>query len=166
MTFADVSADTSLFLDANVLVYHFTAHATPGTACTALLERIERQEISGFTSSHIPAEMCHRLMTIEASAVFGWPNQGIAGRMRNHPSEVQQLGRHRQAIDELSQLHVQVLPVEPRQVSLAVDVTRQTGLLFNDAVTVAILHVRGLTALASNDADFDRVAGLTRYAPG
>jgi predicted nucleic acid-binding protein len=30
---------------------------------------------------------------------------------------------------------------------------------------VAIMQANGLSKLASNDADFDRVPGLTRYAP-
>ena len=30
---------------------------------------------------------------------------------------------------------------------------------------VAVMQTHGLTNLASNDADFDRVSGLTRYAP-
>jgi predicted nucleic acid-binding protein len=43
--------------------------------------------------------------------------------------------------------------------------TRQTGLLLNDAFLVAVMQDRGLTALASNDADFDRAPGITRFAP-
>jgi predicted nucleic acid-binding protein len=30
---------------------------------------------------------------------------------------------------------------------------------------VAVMQANGLTKLASNDADFDRVPGITRYAP-
>ena len=42
---------------------------------------------------------------------------------------------------------------------------QQLGLLTNDAVTVALMQAHGLTRVASSDADFDRVPGLTRYAP-
>ena len=42
---------------------------------------------------------------------------------------------------------------------------RQTGLLINDALVVALMQHHGLTRLASHDGDFDRVPGLTRYAP-
>jgi predicted nucleic acid-binding protein len=38
-------------------------------------------------------------------------------------------------------------------------------LLTGDALIVAVMQEHGLTNLASNDADFDRVPGLTRYAP-
>jgi predicted nucleic acid-binding protein len=43
--------------------------------------------------------------------------------------------------------------------------SRQYGLLTNDALTVAIMQHLGLTHLASHDADFDRVPGITRYRP-
>jgi predicted nucleic acid-binding protein len=165
MTFADITAGMAIFLDANTLVYHFSPHPTLGAACTDLLERIERKEIADTTSAHVIVEMAHRLMTIEACALFSWPTQGIATRMRNHPAEVQQLGRHRQAIDELPLFLIDLLPVEPRHVSRAADLTRQFGLLFNDALIVALMRDKGLTALASHDADFDRVLGITRFAP-
>jgi len=38
-------------------------------------------------------------------------------------------------------------------------------LLSNDALIVAVMQANGLANLASNDADSDRVPGLTRYAP-
>ena len=35
----------------------------------------------------------------------------------------------------------------------------------SDAVIAAIMQEHGLTHLASNDADFDRVPGIARYSP-
>jgi len=37
--------------------------------------------------------------------------------------------------------------------------------LSGDALVVAVMREHGLVNLASNDADFDRVPGLTRFAP-
>lgn len=165
MTFADVPAGTTLFVDANILVYQFTGHAVYGPACVGLLERVFRQEVVGITSAHVLAELTHRLMSLEAAARFSWPTKGIAARMRNHPPEVQQLTEHRRALDELSQFNLAVLSVDRQDVSLAADITQQTGLLSNDAILVAVLRRHGITALASNDADFDRVPNVTRYAP-
>ena len=42
MTFAHIPAATEVFLDANMLVYHFTSHPSLGSASTQLLERIEQ----------------------------------------------------------------------------------------------------------------------------
>jgi predicted nucleic acid-binding protein len=101
---------------------------------------------------------------IEAGKLFGWPAQGIANRLRRHPAEVQKLSQYRQAIDDLSQIGLKILDGTGRLVSLAADVSGQFGLLSNDALIVSTMRDLGLTNLASNDADFDRVPGLTRYA--
>jgi predicted nucleic acid-binding protein len=47
----------------------------------------------------------------------------------------------------------------------AAALSQQIGLLINDALIAAVMQANLLTNLASNDADFDRVPGLTRYAP-
>lgn len=165
MVFTDLPPGVSLFLDANVLVYHFTAHPQFGPACSDLLERIDRQEIGGYTSSHLLAEMTHRLMTIEASQTFGWPFQGIAYRLQTHPDEVRQLTLFQQAVDAVLASDVQVLPNTAGLTSAAAAVSRQTGLWTNDALAIALMQANGLGHLASNDADFDRVSAITRYAP-
>jgi predicted nucleic acid-binding protein len=79
MTFTVLPAGASVFLDANTLLYHFTAHPTHGDACTDLVERVERQELTGITSTTVLSEVAHRLMTIEASHQFGRPFAGIVG---------------------------------------------------------------------------------------
>jgi predicted nucleic acid-binding protein len=165
MTFADLLTGTAVFLDANTLVYHFTHDPQFGQACSDLLTRIEQGDLQGFTSAHVVAEMAHRVMTHEAASLFTWGSAGIAARMGRHPAQVQQLSLYRRAIDELSLIRLAILPVTGPQVSLAADVIRQHGLLVNDAVIVVVMRDHSLSHLASNDADFDRVPGLIRYAP-
>lgn len=165
MTFANIADGTGVFLDANTLVYHFIAHPQAGAACTQLLERIENRFLQGFTAAHIVGEMAHRLMTIEACATWGWPTQGIAPRLRKHPAEIQQLRKHRQAVDEIQMLGITVLPITGTLVSRGIDVSMQFGLLINDALIVAVMQDQGLDQIASNDADFDRVPSLQRFSP-
>lgn len=165
MIFADLADGAAVFVDANTLIYHFQPHPVFGPACTDLVERIERQHLVGFTSTHIVAELSHRLMTLEACSHFGWPFAGIVPRLRQHPLQVQTLTRFRQAIQEIPRYHFQVLIVPPGLLDAAAAVSQQTGLLTNDALLVAVMRANGLTNLASNDTDFDRVPGLVRYAP-
>jgi predicted nucleic acid-binding protein len=47
----------------------------------------------------------------------------------------------------------------------AAALSQQIGLLTNDALIVAVMQAHGLSRVASNDSDFDRVPGLMRYAP-
>ena len=52
MLFADLAAGDQVFLDANTLVYHFGPHPVFGPPCNQLIERIEKKELEGFTSTH------------------------------------------------------------------------------------------------------------------
>jgi predicted nucleic acid-binding protein len=165
MIFGDLLAGQSVFVDANTLVYHFEPHPIHGPACTALVKRIELQEIVGFTSTHVLSEVAHRLMTLEAMKRFGWPVAGIAQRLRNHPASVQQLAAFRQAVASVPRLGIQVLTIPPPLIDVAAAISQQTGLLSNDALIGAVMQANGLTSLVSHDADFDRVPGLTRYTP-
>lgn len=165
MNFTEIPNGESLFLDANTLVYHFCAHATLGSACRALVERIARREIGGFTSSHVLSNMAHRLMTIEACETFHWPYAGIAERLNRHHAEISQLTSFRQAVEAVPNVGIQVVPVGAQEVIEAADISRDIGLLSGDALVVAVMRHHALTSLASHDSDFDRVPGLTRYAP-
>ncbi len=165
LKFADVPAGAGAFLDANVLVYHFAPHPVLQLPCQQLLERCTRHELVGYTSAHVVTNVAHRIMTLEAIDRFGWPTAGIARRLLRHPDDVRQLTRFRQAIDEIPGFGIQVLPITMHLVSAAAAISQQHGLLSGDALVVAVMREHGLVYLASHDADFDHVPGLTRYAP-
>jgi predicted nucleic acid-binding protein len=165
MTFDAIPAGAAVFVDANTLTYYFQPHPVVGPACARLMQRIEHGQLFGFTSTHVLSELAHRLMTIEAMSVLGWPVQGIGNRLRTNPAEVQKLGTFRRALDEVLQSKMQVLPIAPDLLSAGAILCQQIGLLTNDGLIVAVMQANRLTNLASGDADFDRVAGMTRYAP-
>jgi predicted nucleic acid-binding protein len=83
MTVASIPQGSRLFLDANTLVYYFSADLRHGAACLQLMDRIARQEIQGFTSAHVVTDVAHRVMTLEAMHVFGLPARGIATQLRH-----------------------------------------------------------------------------------
>jgi len=153
------------FLDANTLVYHFAPDPVFGISCSDLLIRIKRQEINGFTSTHVVGEMAHRLMTLEAINKLGRRSAGIAQWLGKNPAEVQKLTAFRQAIREVPVFGIAVLMIAPDLLDAAAAISQASGLLTNDALIVATMQANGLTKLASNDADFDRIPSLTRYAP-
>lgn len=111
MTFADTPAGAAIFLDANTLVYHFANEPKYGAACTQLIKQVEQKQLSGFASTPVVADVCHRLMTLEAIALLGWPAAGIAVRLRRHHGEIAKLTVYEQAVARIPLLGVQVLQV-------------------------------------------------------
>lgn len=127
--------------------------------------QIENQEITAFTSTHVLGEMAHRLMTIEAQLHRGWTTGKMLHRLKQNPSVVQSLTGYRAAVARDAQSRIQVLAVDLGLMVTATGISHQTGLLSNDALMLAQMHAQGLTKLASNDTDLDRVPGIKRYAP-
>jgi predicted nucleic acid-binding protein len=164
MTFADIPSGESIFLDANIFVYYFAPHPTLGPACDLLVQKIGSGALLGFTSTPVLSELAHRLMTFQASTLFGWPSK-VVNHLKRNPAAVGQLSLYRQAVAKVPQLGVRILTIPETLVETATVVSHQTGLLSNDALIVAGMRAKGLAHLASHDADFDRVPGLTRYAP-
>jgi predicted nucleic acid-binding protein len=111
------------------------------------------------------SDLAHRMMTIEAMHLFGWPAAGISRRLRRQHAEIQKLALFREAVEGVRQFGLQLVEVTPRLVSTAAAISQQHGLLSGDALVVAVMREHALVNLASHDADFDRVPGLTRYGP-
>jgi predicted nucleic acid-binding protein len=165
VTFAEIPAGAAVFLDANTLVYHFANHASFGPACTQLVKRIEQHHLAGFISTHVLSEIAHRLMTLEAIDRLGWPPAVIAARLRKHHIEIPKVTVHIQAVAQIPLLGIQTVTITPPLVEAATIVSQQHEQLMGDARVVAVMQAHGLTHLASNNADFDRVPWLTRYEP-
>jgi len=164
MILTDLVDGDSVFLDANILVYHFAPHPTFGPACNDLIRRVENQSLLASTSTAVLSDVAHHLMTFEASTVFGWTSK-VVGHLRQDPSAGMQLSKFHQAVAKVPQLGIRILTIPEALVESAALLSRQTGLLSDDALIAALMQTHGLSKIASNDADFDRVPGLTRYAP-
>jgi predicted nucleic acid-binding protein len=166
MTFDQIPANAAVFIDANILVYYFAPNAVFGHACQLLMDQINKyQDFMAYTSTLVLSELAHQLMILEAAQQFGWPLAGIRRRIQRHPAEVQKLTRFRQAIDEVPQLGIEVLPLDRHIPPIAARLSQLHGLLTNDALIVATMQDQSIVHIASHDTDFDRVPGITSYGP-
>lgn len=165
MNFANLASGDSVFLDANIFVYDFGPDPVFGPPSKALLKRCETGDLAGYISAAVFNDVAYRLMTLEACQLFSWPYAGVGPRLRRHSIEIHRLVKSRQALDEIMRIGIHVLPVNAQEVLLAGDLSRKYGLLSGDALIIAMMQGNGLTKLASNDADFDRVPGITRFGP-
>ena len=134
MTFADIPAGAAIFFDANSLVYHFANEPKYGASCTRLVKQVELKQHSGFTSTHVIGDVCHRLMTLEAINLLGWPPAGIAARLRKHHGEIAKLNVYEQAVARIPLLGIQVLHVTQPLIAAAALLCRQFELLTGDAL--------------------------------
>ena len=134
---------SAAFLDANVLIRHFTADsADQSPRATAFLADLETGELS----VHVPEFVVFEtIFTLERS--YRQPKARIRENVM--------------AILELTS----VLTPGKRLFRRALDVYVEYNVSFGDAYHVALMEQRGVTEIISFDRDFDRVPGITRIEP-
>src|SRR5262249_1654985 len=59
----DIPAGERIFVDGNILIYHFSGISPESRA---FLQRCERKQVEAVTGTHILLEVTHRLMVLEA----------------------------------------------------------------------------------------------------
>ena len=157
MTLADIEEGAAVFVDANVFVYHFVGASSD---CTALLRRCEIGEIHGSTSALVLAEVCHRLMMIEAVERRLVAPGNVARKLARRPEVVRQLAYHETSVQAIPAMGIEIVGVTEATIRLGLRHQTRYGLLTNDSVIVASMQQRGVRLLATADrrlADVDEV---------
>lgn len=60
---------------------------------------------------------------------------------------------------------IDILQVDAQILEISANLRTQTGFLVNDSVSLAMMQLHRIPAIATNDRDFQRVAGLEVHIP-
>ena len=162
MMLNDLSDGDNVFIDANIFIYHFGGRSAH---CRAFLERCARSQLTGYTSTHILAEVLHRLMVAEA-VQRGLVNPKTAvKKLKEKPDLIKQLTRYNADVNKARQMNIVILSLTPEAISASEEVRANHGLLTNDSLVAATMSDHGLTKLATTDGDFERISGIEVYKP-
>jgi predicted nucleic acid-binding protein len=156
-------AGESIFLDANVLLYH-ALEARP--SCALLLRRSQKREIRTLTSTVVLSEVSHHLILAEAVQRFTLPSTRAALNLpRRHPHHLATFTLARQFMAQIPALRIRILPLRWRELVLAGELSQRYHLLMTDALILATMRRFRLIHLATNDQDFRRVQDITLWLP-
>jgi len=158
----ELPAEQTVFIDANIFIYHFTGLSPE---CSGFLERCERGELWGVTAVHILLEVLHRLMMIEAVAKGLVTPGNVAKKLRERPNVVRQLADYQAQTEAISEMGIEVLKPNSDVLKISHPYRRRCGLLINDSLTAALMISEGILNLATTDQDFQRVEGLKIFRP-
>jgi len=123
-----------------------------------------REEVTGIALFETVNEVTHRFMIAEALAK-GLIVAGGAKALRNKFQQIPALTDYWMNTQRLLALNLLFMPVNEAIIRNAQNVRQEAGLLTNDSMIVAAMREYGLSFLASNDADFDRVRDITVFKP-
>ena len=158
----ELPAGQTVFIDANIFIYHFTGLSQE---CSSFLERCERGELWGVTAVHILLEVLRRLMMIEAVTKGLVTSGNVARKLREKPDVVKQLADCQTQTEAIFEMGIEVVGLTSDSLKISHPYRRRAGLLVNDSLTTAVMEAEGILDLATADPDFTRVEGLQIYSP-
>ena len=86
--------------------------------------------------------------------------------LKDNPDVIKELSAARDAIKNIEQIeNLRIVGVQRDALDLALEFSQKYGLLATDAIHVATMKIEGLSILASNDRDFERVDWLELWTP-
>ncbi|HKP13192.1 MAG TPA: type II toxin-antitoxin system VapC family toxin [Blastocatellia bacterium] len=152
---------SNIFIDANIFVYGLSGQSAQ---CRYLLERCSREELTGVTLFETVNEATHRFMLAEAAAKGIIP-QISAGHLRKRFKAIATLNDYWQETERILNLNLLFIATDESIIRSAQS-ERQRGLLLtNDSMIVACMRNYGISLLATKDSDFERISGITVFAP-
>lgn len=166
MFLSDLKNGSSVFVDANIFIYHFSQKSRFNLDSTNFLERIEEREIIGITSTSVVQEATHRMMIIEAALVLRDKNlKDLVKHLKTHPDIVKQLVSHRSVPEKIVSFNFDIESPDIGTIERSQAMKNRYGFLSNDALSLQIMQDLRINNLASNDSDFERVDFIRLYKP-
>jgi predicted nucleic acid-binding protein len=165
MYLSDLKSGSSILIDSNIFVYHFSKSRYNPSA-SDFLERVEKEDIVGITSTSIIMETTHRMMIVEAAALFpDIRTRELVAHLKKHPEKVKQLTNHQIIPTEIASFNVKIISPDLDMVKKSQQMKTRFGFLSNDALTLQIMEDHKIPNLASNDSDFERAGFVNLYKP-
>lgn len=161
---ADIPKGKSVFLDANIFHFYLRGPSSLQRACILLLERIERKDIGGYTSTLVLDEIIYKILLKKIEEKH---KKNPLTVLQKNPKEI---GAHspeiRKAVDIILGIEgLTVLAVEIHHVEEAIEFMQRYSILPRDAIHLSVMRAMECGDLVSADSDFDRVADLNRWSP-
>jgi hypothetical protein len=105
MKLDDLPDGARIFVDANILIYHFSGISLE---CRAFLQRCESRQVEAFTGVHIVLEVTHRLMILEALQKGLISGGQPARKLQEQPEIIKVLHEYNQSVQHIPRLNIRV----------------------------------------------------------
>lgn len=155
-----IPSGSNVLIDANVLIYGLTAKSDQ---CKAFLERCSREEVTGIALFESVNDATHQFMKGEAIQRRLCTDKAMK-YLADHPEQVKQLTNYWINTQRILALNLLFVPIEEDIVVEAQTERQNAGLLTNDSIIISAMRQYGISQLATNDQQFDSVAGIAVFS--
>lgn len=152
-----------VYVDTNVLYMYLRADPAHLPTIERFLQRVVRGDIIAYVSLLTMDELYYRLLLALVKEHTGRNpldvlRDDVSGTVARHSDAITT------ALRKLAGLpHLTLVGVEPIDFEEMLENITRFALLPRDALHITVLQRLGMSAIASDDTDFDRVAGIERH---
>lgn len=164
MKISEIPKGTRIYIDANIFIYHFGSSSFSDES-TSLLTMAQKGEINGVCSIATIIEVNHRLMILEAVEKYNFQPKDAIKKLKEKPELVKDLNKHSECVNKIFQIGLDIFPVCAENMLEASVARKEFGLLTNDSIIVTIMNSYGISNIATNDSDFERIQYLKIWKP-
>jgi predicted nucleic acid-binding protein len=160
---SELPANEEIFIDANIFVYSAFKHPVFGNKCKNFLIGIEKGEIIGYTSDFVLNEIFHKLMIAEVVKKFGITAKQVVRFVKEKPEVIAELETVWTEMEIIRSFNISIL--NGSLFPDFIEISKKYWLMATDAFHVTTMKRHGITNIATNDPDFERVEWLKVWKP-
>lgn len=151
-----------VFVDSNILTYHLFNDPAYGKRCKEFIKSVENGGFEGFISPIIVSETLFNFIKANIVKNYKIKPKEVVSFLKANPKLISKID-----IGKASDLFkiFCILSISELEVDECYKAIKDNALLTNDAFHVATLKRYGITDIATNDPDFERVEWLKVWKP-
>ncbi len=160
-----VPQESKFFIDTNIFLYDITDHPEFGQITKGFLKKIEFGIIQGKTSVIVLNELLHKLVIGEIAEKYNLKLFQVPAILKQNPTILSSLKSY-ELVNKIELIpNLEILSITKEIFSLAKSYMIKYNLMTNDAIIAATCNINGVSNIATNNGDFDRIDFLIRWNP-
>ena len=134
--------------------------------CHNFFVAIESGAYNGFTSTLVLNEVLHKLILAEAANTYGLRSEhDLANVLKQDPAKIRGLSQVWKTYSVIKDYPIIICSCDEYVLDMAVNLSNKYGLLISDATHLAVMKSEGISNIATNDSDFQRLNEIDVYKP-
>ena len=162
----EIDTGTTIFIDANIFLYEILDHWKYAESCNSFLEHVNMGKYHAVMSVLVCNEVFHRVMIAEVVERYEIEPKSAVNYLKKNWEVVRELNKAYDAMLNIDAIeNLEIVEIDREVYDIALEYSKKYGLLSNDAVHLATIKKHGITNIATNDGDFERVKWLNIWKP-
>ncbi len=157
-----LSEKSKIFIDTNVFVYAMIGRGDTKSKCQTFLNMVNRGKYQGVINTTVISEVFHAILINEIG------KKGVTDPvpyLKENPEVLRALGLPFEAVNKIfGMANLSILPETPDSIKNTTGISKEFGMLFNDARMVSSCREERINDIATNDKDFENT-GLAVWTP-